>query len=207
MTNGKKIQHGLFEETSTQDFKYLGSWACSKSVDIKVCKALAWQSLHKMRNIWKNNWANRLKLHLFRATVETILLYGSTSWSLTKREEQQLDGTYTRMLRMVYNINWSEKITNRELYGELEKLSEGIRRRRLSVSGHIYRYKDSPAWQLIKWIPKHGNIKRGRPPTTYINKLLREAGFEDVKDLEKCMQERDIWLNISSRRLIDTDRK
>ena len=143
--NGNKIQQGLVEETGTQDFKYLGSWACSKSGDIKVRKALSWQSLHKMRNIWKSNLANRLKLQVFRATVETILLYSSTSWSLTKREEQQLDGTYTRMLRMVYNINWSEKITNRELYGELEKLSEGIRRRRLSVSGHIYRYKGSPA--------------------------------------------------------------
>ena len=71
--------------------------------------------------------------------METILLYGRTSWSLTKIEEQQLDGTYTRMPRMVYNFNWGEMTTNRELYGEMEKLSEGIRRRRLSVSRHISR--------------------------------------------------------------------
>ena len=29
MTNGKKIQQGLVEETGTQDFQYLGSWICS----------------------------------------------------------------------------------------------------------------------------------------------------------------------------------
>ena len=40
--------------------------------------------------------------------------------------EKSLDGCYTRMLRMVLNISWRQHITNKELYGELPKLSDRI---------------------------------------------------------------------------------
>ena len=77
--DGKKIKQAIVEETGEQDFKYLGSWVCSNERDINVRKALAWQSLHKLKNIWKSNLASKIKLQLFRATAETILLYGSTA--------------------------------------------------------------------------------------------------------------------------------
>ena len=64
-----------------------------------------------------------IKLQLFRATAETTLLYGSTTWSLTKADEKSLDGAYTRMLRMVENVHWNDRRTNRELYGSLEKVN------------------------------------------------------------------------------------
>ena len=40
----------------------------------------------------------RLKVNIFKAAVESILLYGSECWTLTKEEEHQLDGCYTRLL-------------------------------------------------------------------------------------------------------------
>ena len=144
------------ESTEEQDFKYLGSWVDSKERDINVRKAMAWQSLNKIGNIWKSNLAKKLKLQLFRATVESILLYGSSTWSLTETEEKRLDGTYTGMLRQVYNISWREKITNMELYGNTEKLSSIIRRNMLKLAGHVYRDKTSPAHQLVTW----NNFKR-----------------------------------------------
>ena len=49
---------------------------------------------------------------LFKATVESILLYGSDSRSLTKSLEKKLDGTYTRMLRKEQNIPWKDNVTN-----------------------------------------------------------------------------------------------
>ena len=84
--DGKKIKHAVVEKTGEQDIKYLGSWVCSKERDINVRKALACQSLHKLKNIWKNILASKIELQLFRATTKTILLYGSTTWSLTTEE-------------------------------------------------------------------------------------------------------------------------
>ena len=87
--DGNKIKQAMVEENGEQDFKYLGSWICSKERDINVRKALAWQSLNKLKNIWRSTLDRRLKIQLFRATTESILLYGSTSWSLTKAQEKQ----------------------------------------------------------------------------------------------------------------------
>ncbi len=41
-----------------------------------------------------------LSIHVYLVT-----LYGSDTWTLTKKLEKQLDGCYTRMLQTVLNIN------------------------------------------------------------------------------------------------------
>ena len=44
-----------------------------------------------------------MKRSFFQAAVVSILLYGCTTWTLTKRLEKKLDGNYTRMLRAILN--------------------------------------------------------------------------------------------------------
>ncbi len=205
-TDGSEIKQALTEQND-QDFKYLGSWICSKERDINVRKALAWRSLHKMKQIWKSNMTRITKIRLFRATTESILLYGSGTWSPTKSEEKSLDGTYTRMLRMVLGVKWSDHTTNSTLYGNMERVSSVIRNRRLQLAGHVFRDNSSPALNLITWRPKHGQAKRGRPTATYVDTLLRDTGFETVEDLERCMDDRDIWRLLISRRPPDADQK
>ena len=52
-----------------KDFKYLGSGINSSEKDIKVRKALAWNSLHSMHVIWTYNINLPLKRRIFVATV------------------------------------------------------------------------------------------------------------------------------------------
>ena len=42
-----------------------------------------------------------MKRSFFQAAVMSILLYGCTTWTLTKRLEKKFDGNYTRMLRAI----------------------------------------------------------------------------------------------------------
>ena len=56
--------------------------------------------------------------------IEAILLYGSESWTLNVARRKRLDGTYTRMLRLAYNIAWKSHPTNKVLYGSLPRVSE-----------------------------------------------------------------------------------
>ena len=42
-----------------------------------------------------------MKRSFFHAAVASILLYGCTTWTLTKRLEKKLDDNYTRMLRAI----------------------------------------------------------------------------------------------------------
>ena len=55
----------------------------------------------------------------FRAAVMSILLYGCTTWTLTKRLEKKIDGNYTRMLRAILNESWRQHPTKHQLYGHL----------------------------------------------------------------------------------------
>ena len=103
-----------------EDFKYLGAWIDNSENDLKIRKALAWRTCHQMRNIWKSTISRKMKLRLMRTTVESVLLYGCETWTLTKKLLKQLDGTYTRILRMILNVHWSQKVTNEVLYGAIE---------------------------------------------------------------------------------------
>ena len=41
---------------------------------------------------------NEIKWDFFQAAAVSILLYGFTTWTLTKHIEKKLDGNYTRIL-------------------------------------------------------------------------------------------------------------
>ena len=74
------------------NFKYLGSWMESSEKDFEVRKALAWSSCHKLKKIWNSTLSRKIKVRLFLATVESVLLYGSETWTLTKSMEKKLNG-------------------------------------------------------------------------------------------------------------------
>ena len=68
-----------------------------------------------------------MKVRLFIATVESVYLYGSETWTLTLKTEKELNGSYTRMLRMALGVSWKDRIHNNILYGNLHKLTNEIR--------------------------------------------------------------------------------
>ena len=146
-----------------------------------------------MSNVWKSDLSNKRKLNLFRATSESILLYGCQTWTLTKCEEARIDGCYTRMLRTVKNISWKSKLSNESLYGNLHRVSSIIRSKRLKLAGHCYRDKSSPVHKLITWAPKHGSTRLGRPPLNFVDTLLRDTGTTTTTELETLMADWGQW--------------
>ena len=93
-------------------FIYLGSWIESTDREIRVRKGKAWGALHRLKDIWKSKLSKSLEIRLFIAACESVLLYGSDTWTLAKAQEKSLDGTYTKMLRMVLGISWKDKVSN-----------------------------------------------------------------------------------------------
>ena len=65
---------------------------------------------------------DKLKTNFLRAAVESVLVYGAISWTLTAKLEGEIDGAYTRMLREALNKSWREHLTNKELYGNIPKI-------------------------------------------------------------------------------------
>ena len=102
-----------------EDFKYLGSWIADSKRDMEVRIRLAWKVLNKLDRIWKSKLKTELKIQFFRTTIESVLLYGAESWTLTNSMCRRLDGTCTIMLRAVVGFTWRDRKTNNELYGQL----------------------------------------------------------------------------------------
>ena len=151
------------------DFKYLGAWIDNTANDVKVRKALALKACNKLNKIWKSSLCKSLKLQTFLTLVESILLYGSKTWTLTKNLEKSIDGTYTRLLETVFNVSWSEHLTNRERYGNLPKITDKIRERRLKLAVHCVRHSEEVASNLVLWQPSQGKPNRGRKRKTYLD--------------------------------------
>ena len=182
------------EVEKVSDFKYLGSWVSSTEQDIKVRRALAWNALHKMSKVWKSTLRDDLKRRLFVATVESVLVYGAESWTLTVKQEKALDGLYTRLLRIALNVSWRDHVRNTDLYANLPKLSNKLRARRMRLSGHCVRHPELPASSLILWEPPHGGRgRRGRKRTNYISMLKRDTGLDSIEELRTAMLDRITW--------------
>ena len=130
--------------------------------------------------------------NFFRAVVESILLYGSATWTLTKTHEKLIDGTYTRMMRAALNISWRQHPTKEQLYGNIPSISMLIRKRRLRFTGHCFRSKKELISELILWNSRYGHRSAGRPKITYLDVISRYTGLLQ-EDLETAMMDRYNW--------------
>ena len=133
-------------------------------------------------------WQN----HYYNNDFTSILLYGCTTWTLTKRLEKKLDGNYTRMLRAILNKSWQQHPTRHQLYGHLPPITKTIQVRRTRHAGHCWRSRDELIRDVLLWIPTHGRAKAGRPARTYIQQLCEDTGC-CPEDLPRAMNDREKW--------------
>ena len=116
-----------------------------------------------------------MKRSFFQAAVVSILLYGCTTWTLTKRLEKKLDGNYTRMLRAILNKSWRQHPTRHQLYGHLPPITKTIQVRRTRHARHCWRSTDELISDVLYWTPTYGRAKAGRPARTYIQQLCENT--------------------------------
>ena len=133
-----------------------------------------------------------MKRSFFQVAVAFILLYGCTTWTLTKRLEKKLDGNCTRMLRAILNKSWRQHPTRHQLYGHLPPIMKTIQVRRTRHAGHCWRSRDELISDVLLWTPTHGQAKAGRPAWTYIQPLCEDTGCSS-EDLPEAMNDREKW--------------
>ncbi len=122
-------------------------------------------------------WNRTFFIFNFQAAVTSILLYGCTTWMLTKQLEKKLDGNYTRMLRAILNKSWQQHPTRQQLYGHLPPITKTIQVRRTRHAGHCWRSRD----ELIRDVAR-----------TYIQQLCEDTGC-CPEDLPRAMNDREEW--------------
>ena len=122
----------------------------------------------------------------------SILLYGCTTWTLTKRMEKKLDGNYTRMLRVLLNKSWRQHPTKQQLYDHLPPITKTIQVRWTIHACPCWRSWNELISDVLRWTPSQGRAKAGRPARTYIQQLCVDTGCSP-EDLPKAMDDREGW--------------
>ena len=173
-------------------FTYLGSSVSSTEKDIDTRLTKAWTAIDKLSIIWKSDLTDEIKRSFFQATVVSILLYGYTTWTLTKRLEKKLDGNYTRMLRAILNKSWRQHPTRYQLYGYLPPITKTIKVRRTRRAGQCWRSRDELISDVLLWTPSYSQAKVRRPARTYIQQLCEDTGCSP-EDLPEVMNDREKW--------------
>ena len=170
---------------------YLGSSVSSteKNIDTRLTKA--WTAIDRLSIIWKSDLTDEMKRSFFQAAVVSILLYGCTTWTLTKRLEK-VDGNYTRILRAILNKSWRHHPTRHQLYGYLPPITKTIHVRGTRHAGHCWRSRDELISDVLLWTATYGRAKAGRPARTYIQQLCEDTGYSP-EDLPEAMNDREKW--------------
>ena len=133
-----------------------------------------------------------MKRSFFQAAVVWILLYGCTTWTLTKQLEKKPDGNYTRMLRAILNRSWRQHPTRHQIYGHLPPITKTIQVRRTRHAGHCRRSSDKLISDVPLWTATYGRAKAGQPARTYIQQLCEDTGCSP-EDLPEAMNDREKW--------------
>ena len=170
--NAHKTEYMCYNQTgdiSTQDgtslklvdkFSYQGSSVSSTEKDIDTWLTKAWTAIDRLLIIWKSDLTDKMKRSFFQAAVVSILLYGCTTWMLTKRLEEKLDGNYTRMLQTILNKSWRQHPIRHQLYGHLPPITKTIKVRRTRHTGHCWRSKDELISDVLLWTPHMAEQKQ-----------------------------------------------
>jgi hypothetical protein len=135
-------------------FKYLGvilNEDNNNQIDLQERIKNANKTYFMLQTFFKNkNISKKLKLRLKNTTMDKMLTYASQTWTLTKREREQLNiferKVYRRILGLVYD-NEKENLrilTDKEIYANVKKptIIETISLSRLCWFGHVWRMEE-----------------------------------------------------------------
>ena len=148
-------------------FTSLGSSVSSTEKDINTWLAKAGTAINSLSVM-----NDKIKRSFFQAAVESILLYGCTTWTLTKRMGKKLDGNYT-----ILNKSWRQHPTRQQLYGHLPLFTKTIKIRRTRHAGHCWRSREQLISDVLLWTPSYGRVKAGWPSRNYIQQLGAEIAL------------------------------
>ena len=146
-----------------------------------------------MHKIWSSQLTNELKIKIFKATVEPIILYGSETWTLSRKLERRLDGTYTRLLMRAQNLSWKRHPSISQIYGNLPRVSSLVKSRRVQFAGHCFRADSEVISSLLLWKPSSDQT-RGRK-LSFPDVISRDTGIR-TEDLGTAMKDREDWGSI-----------
>jgi len=154
----------------------------------------AWAKFRELSGILTRRGASlKLKGKIYRACVQSVLVYGSDTWAAKGEDTQRLQRTERMMMRWMCGVSLKDKFRSRDLVECLGicEVAEVVRRGRLRWFGHVERMNGDNWVSACRDIKMEGVRGRGRPKKTW-----QDCVSEDMKRLglkREDAQDRALW--------------
>lgn len=215
VNNTKTEEYEVYREGNTDwhKCKYLGSLLDSGK-DITRRKILAQNVYNKLKDVFESKKVSlATKVRLLKSHVQSIFLYNSEIWTVTKKLESEIDVFQRNLLRQILNIKWPKKITNDKLYKitKQKPWSKEVKRRRLNWFGHLMRLPEqTPAKRALREYQRCVRKPRGKTKTTWLDVIDKDmskikvvvvngGGQQTHLCLEQAAQNKKMWHNLTQR--------
>ena len=162
----------------TIDSKITADGDCSQ--EIKRCLLLGRKVMTNLDSIFKSRDITLpTKVHLVKAMVFPVVMYGCESWTVKKAEHQRIDAFELWCWRRLLRVPWTSRRSNQSILKEISpgcSLEGLMLRLKLQYFGHLMRRIDSLEKTLmLKKI--EGRKRRGQQRMRWLD------GFTDSLDL------------------------
>ena len=131
------------------DFIFLGSKITADgdcSHEIKRHLLLGRKVMINLDGIFKTDITLPTKVHLVKAMVFPVVMYGCESWTVEKAERQKIDGFELWCWRRLLRVPWTVRRSNQSILKEISpgcSLEGMMLKLKLQYFGHLMRRVDS----------------------------------------------------------------
>ena len=165
------------------------------SQEIKRCLLLGRKAMTNLDSILKSrDITSSAKVHLVRAVVFPVVMYGCESWTVKKAECRRIDAFEPWCCRRLLRVPWTGRRSNQSLLKEIrsEYSLEGLMLKlTLQYFGHVMQRTDSLEKTLM--LGKIEGRRRGRQRVRWLDGITDLTGTGSLNKLGKLVMDREAW--------------
>ena len=154
------------------EYNYLGQTVSltekmEREIRVQRRISLAWGKFWGLKFILLDTQiSTKLRLEALKTCVIPVIIYGSQTWTFTKRQTQTIQTCQRKMERKIIGIKLQDRIRNEELRKRsgIEDAAVTAKTLKWRWGGHVVRMdQERWAYATTVWDPRIGRRTRGRP--------------------------------------------